>query len=280
MTRYLKITQTDGVRYILRVTRETPAVVIGIEVDAEGEEIVPRGIHPKIGEPYHQRERKVMRDAIKKAVEMRMNPKYATLEVVPRQEITEKPAHSTIATNAACTVTRSKLYPTPGRSYRVAWKWIYTVAIPGEPYTFDGDTLSWVRSLCKRKAPELPIVYAWKEPAAHAKKKTSAQLDAEIAHALAKPPSRAWETAQDRADAALLAMAAKLRRIPQDLMMTEPVAKELYGHSTWVLNQRKARKYLESVAPKWGIRTSDVSGAAWTQAIGLLDDRARQIYNR
>jgi hypothetical protein len=82
--RYLKITQTDGVRYILRVTRETPAVIIGIEVDAEGEEIVPRGIHPKIGEPYHQRERKVMRGAIKRAVEMRMNPKYATLEVVPR----------------------------------------------------------------------------------------------------------------------------------------------------------------------------------------------------
>lgn len=83
MMRYVKITQTDGVRYILRITRETPAVIIGIEVDSEGEEIVPRGIHPKIGAPYHQRERRVMRGAIKKAVEMRMNPTYAMLEAVP-----------------------------------------------------------------------------------------------------------------------------------------------------------------------------------------------------
>jgi hypothetical protein len=187
----------------------------------------------------------------------------------------------------ACTVTRSKLYPTPGRSYRLAWKWIYTVTIPGEPYTFDGDTLSWVKALCKRKAPGAPIVYAWKVESkpltsgSTKKKRTPAQLDAEIAHALAATPlPRARETAQDRADAALMAMAAKLRRIPPDLMMAEPVAKELYGHKAWVLDQRKGRQYLERVAPKWGIRTSDVSPAAWMQAIGLLDDRARQIYNR
>lgn len=97
-------------------------------------------------------------------------------------------------TESACTVTRSKLYPTPGRSYRFAWKWLYTVTIPGEPYTFDGDTLGWVRSLCKSKAPRLPIVYAWKteeaSPAtksAHSAKK-STQLDREIAEVLGARP--------------------------------------------------------------------------------------------
>ena len=84
MTRYLKITQIDGVRYILRVTRESPHFITGIEVDAEGDEIVPRGTDPK-GRPWHQRERKVQRGTVKKAVEMRMNPTYATLEVVPKR---------------------------------------------------------------------------------------------------------------------------------------------------------------------------------------------------
>jgi hypothetical protein len=88
-------------------------------------------------------------------------------------------------TRSTCTVTRSKLYPTPGRSYRFAWKWIYTVTIPGEPYTFDGDTLGWVKSLCKSKAPGMPIVYAWKtEEESPVQKKTPAQLDKEIAAAL------------------------------------------------------------------------------------------------
>jgi len=82
--------QTDGARFILRVTRETPFSIRGIEVDAEGDEVVPRGVHPVTGEPWHLRERRVPRDAIKKAVEMRMNPKYATLEVVPREEISKK----------------------------------------------------------------------------------------------------------------------------------------------------------------------------------------------
>lgn len=89
-------------------------------------------------------------------------------------------------TGSTCTVTRSKLYPTPGRSYRFAWKWIYTVTIPGEPYTFDGDTLGWVKSLCKSKAPGMPIVYAWKTEEEPTQTKTSAQLDAEIAEALAR----------------------------------------------------------------------------------------------
>jgi hypothetical protein len=87
--RYLKITDLDGKRYILRVTRESPHFVVGIEVDAEGDEVVPRGVDPE-GRPWHQRERKVQRGTIKRAVEMRMNPKYATLEVVPREEIARK----------------------------------------------------------------------------------------------------------------------------------------------------------------------------------------------
>lgn len=82
--RYLKITQTDGQRFILRVTAESRTLVEGIEVDAEGEEVVPRGTDDK-GRAWHNRLRIVLRDAIKKAVEMRMNPTYATLEAVPKR---------------------------------------------------------------------------------------------------------------------------------------------------------------------------------------------------
>lgn len=83
MIRYLKITDIDDKRYILRITRETPNFITGIEVDEDGDEVVPRGLHPKLKRPYHNRERKVLRNAIKKSVEMKMNPTYATLEVVP-----------------------------------------------------------------------------------------------------------------------------------------------------------------------------------------------------
>jgi hypothetical protein len=86
--RYLKITDLDGARYILRVTRESPEAVIGIEVDSDGEEIVPRGTDPQ-GRAWHLRLRKVPRTAIKKAIEMRMNLTYASLEPVP------KDAHAT-----------------------------------------------------------------------------------------------------------------------------------------------------------------------------------------
>jgi hypothetical protein len=89
--RYLKIILVDGARFILRVTRESPHFIVGIEVDAEGDEIVPRGVDAE-GRPWHQRERKVQRGTIRRAVEMRMNPKYATLEVAPRGE---QKAHAT-----------------------------------------------------------------------------------------------------------------------------------------------------------------------------------------
>lgn len=78
MTRYLKITLDDGTRFILRVIRETPAFVRGVEVNAEGDEVVPPGAH--------QRLRIIDRGRIARSTPMRMNPKYATLEVAPRGE--------------------------------------------------------------------------------------------------------------------------------------------------------------------------------------------------
>lgn len=82
--RYLKVTQTDGTRYILRVTRESPVFIGGFEVNAEGDEVVPSG--------YERRHRTIDRGLIKKTVEMRMNPKYTTLEVVPASEHAKKTA--------------------------------------------------------------------------------------------------------------------------------------------------------------------------------------------
>lgn len=63
--------------------------------------------------------------------------------------------------NEVCLIERTKVYPTPGRNYRVAWKYNYTVTIPGEQYTFSGDGIGWAKSLCKRKRPDLEIKLAW-----------------------------------------------------------------------------------------------------------------------
>jgi hypothetical protein len=60
------------------------------------------------------------------------------------------------------TISRSKLYPTPGRSSLFAWKWIYTVTVPGEPYSFDGDTLAWARRIAASKADGRPVIMTWK----------------------------------------------------------------------------------------------------------------------
>lgn len=70
--RYLAITTTGGDRFTIRVTRETSKGVVGVEVDRDGEEIVPIG--------YHNRTRIVPREAIRKAVEMRMNVMYGRME--------------------------------------------------------------------------------------------------------------------------------------------------------------------------------------------------------
>ena len=74
--RYQKITLLDGTRFILRVTSETHGIVRGYEVNAEGDEVVPAGADRRL--------RIVSRSLIKKTVELRMNPTYATLEPVPR----------------------------------------------------------------------------------------------------------------------------------------------------------------------------------------------------
>jgi hypothetical protein len=75
--RYLKITLDDKARFILRVTSETPRFIRGIEVNMEGDEVVPPG--------FDQRLRVIERARIAKAVELRMNPTYAQLEVVPKK---------------------------------------------------------------------------------------------------------------------------------------------------------------------------------------------------
>jgi hypothetical protein len=80
--RYLKTTLVDGTQFILRVTHESPQMLSGVEVDAEGDEVVPRGTNAE-GRRYHQRVRHVQRSLIKRTAEMRMNPTYATLEAVP-----------------------------------------------------------------------------------------------------------------------------------------------------------------------------------------------------
>lgn len=87
MTRYLKITLDDGTRFMLRVRKESPLLVSGIEVDAEGDEVVPRGAH--------QRLRIIDRGRIARIVEMRMNPKYGRLEVVPRKTAAQLDAEIT-----------------------------------------------------------------------------------------------------------------------------------------------------------------------------------------
>jgi hypothetical protein len=77
--RYLAITTTKGDKFILRVLRDVAGGVAGIEVDREGDEVVPRGVNAE-GLPYHTRTRIVPRDGIKKSVEMRMNVMYGRLE--------------------------------------------------------------------------------------------------------------------------------------------------------------------------------------------------------
>lgn len=59
------------------------------------------------------------------------------------------------------TIIRSKLAPTPGKSYRFAWRWLYTVIADGVEYS--GDTLGWARRLARQKANGRPVVEAWQQ---------------------------------------------------------------------------------------------------------------------
>jgi hypothetical protein len=52
---------------------------------------------------------------------------------------------------ATVIISRSKIYPTPGRNYRVAWKWNYTVRTE-DGQEFSGDMLGWAKRLAREKA--------------------------------------------------------------------------------------------------------------------------------
>ena len=66
---------------------------------------------------------------------------------------------------APITINRSKLYPTPGRNYRVAWKWLYEVTVPGESHPFVGEGIGWARGIAKRfsKATGRKVVLLWEK---------------------------------------------------------------------------------------------------------------------
>jgi len=78
VVRYLKITLDDGARFILRVTHESPRFIRGVEVNAEGDEVVPPGADQRI--------RIIDRGRIAKTIELRMSKKYATLEAATRTD--------------------------------------------------------------------------------------------------------------------------------------------------------------------------------------------------
>jgi hypothetical protein len=103
--RYAKITLTDGTRFILRLTSESPKIVRGYEVNAEGDEVVPPGACNRL--------RIVERALIAKTVPMRMSNKYATLEVVPRGAA-EKRSIVNIVTDT--TTLAEAMYPGGGLS--------------------------------------------------------------------------------------------------------------------------------------------------------------------
>lgn len=70
--RYARIVLEGRAPFIIRVTNESERTISGIEVDREGEEIVPVG--------YHNRLHVIERAAIRKMTELRMNHHYGMLE--------------------------------------------------------------------------------------------------------------------------------------------------------------------------------------------------------
>jgi hypothetical protein len=59
------------------------------------------------------------------------------------------------------TISRGKIYPTPGRNYRAAWKWRYTVRAGEQNYS--GDGIGWARRLAAQKADGGKVTELWKE---------------------------------------------------------------------------------------------------------------------
>jgi hypothetical protein len=58
-------------------------------------------------------------------------------------------------------ISRDKLYPTPGRSYRVSWKWIYSYSIDGGTSIEYGTGLSSLTDMLKRKHRDALIEKGW-----------------------------------------------------------------------------------------------------------------------
>src|SRR4051812_4092916 len=101
--RYERITLVNGQRFYLRVSDDSGNLVRGIEVDKEGDEVVPKG-KDKDGNAFHQRMHLIQKDLIKKRQRMRMNLVFATLE--PLDEETER-------SNAQEFVSRVRAWGTP-----------------------------------------------------------------------------------------------------------------------------------------------------------------------
>lgn len=63
-------------------------------------------------------------------------------------------------------ISRRKIYPTPGRSYRVAWKWIYDVTAPDGGEILSGvDLLSIARRVAREAARTWGgmVIESWRE---------------------------------------------------------------------------------------------------------------------
>lgn len=57
-------------------------------------------------------------------------------------------------------IDRQKQYPTPGRTYRFAWKWLYTVRSEGD-WDAGAGTLSEARDIAKRRGAYV-VIETWK----------------------------------------------------------------------------------------------------------------------
>lgn len=60
-------------------------------------------------------------------------------------------------------IERFKLLPSPGRSYRVDWKWTYNYRVNDGPVCQYGPGLTDLRARLKHKFPGARIVESWKE---------------------------------------------------------------------------------------------------------------------
>lgn len=59
------------------------------------------------------------------------------------------------------TITRDKLYPVPGRSYRFAWKWLYSYAIDNASAVEYGTDLASLKGMLRRKYPQARLITVW-----------------------------------------------------------------------------------------------------------------------